>query len=476
MTRKRNNNSSNQRNPSNYDAYKGTDRVTRSQTSSPSQANDNSSSTGNNKGKHPPAKRVHLDNSQQSTSKGSNSASLTSQQLDEQEVARTYGQANATVPPPQDASQRVPQPPSEEARDQEVEMEESDQGTNENPPIDHTPIVPPTRLYAAVPFEEIKGKSLKAKIETMNKIFMSIFTYRGCSLRELKKVKYLTAQFTNQTDLDQACTLEIPAPTAEIPDKKIKLQIWSQIKPPVPADTVTLLNARTIQVIDIPLDVTGKMVTAAFKRYGIIEKLTMRTKHLFQQAYIRYADAASIQPFMKDHWCAFIQKHCVRVLPITLSQDDRTLRQQFCHKLAGIPRNCLPGDLFEFLKSINAKTCFIPQNIQNYRQHNFAFINFLNQEDYDRATLTSYSFQGNDLFWYGQSEKTCFTCGSPKHSVKVCPKRNQSHDPKKAQLSKLYQRYCPAQHKRPSAPPGGKKPFYADMAKQKPTPKQNKDT
>jgi hypothetical protein len=178
---------------------------------------------------------------------------------------------------------------------------------------------------------------------------------------------------------------------------------------------------------------------------------------------------------MKDHWCAFIQKHYVRVLPITLSQDDRALRQQFCHKLAEIPHNCLPGDLFEFLKSINAKTCFISQNIQNYRQHNFAFINFLNQEDYDHATLTSYSFQGNDLFWCGQSEKTCFTCGLPKHSVKVCPKHNQSRDPKKAQLNKLYQRYRPAQHKHPPSPPGGKKPSYTDMAKQKPAPIQNKD-
>jgi hypothetical protein len=282
MTRKRNNKSSNQRNPSNYDAYKGIDRVTHSQTSSPSQANDNSStSTGNNKGKQPPAKRVHLDNSQQSISKGSNSASLTSWQLDEQDVAKTYGQANASAPPPQDASQRVLQPPPEKARDQEIEMQESEQSTNENPPVDCTPIVPPTRLYATVPFEEVKGKTLKAKQETMNKIFMILFIYRGCLLRELKKVKYLTAQFTNQDDLDQACTLEIPALTVKIPDKKIKLQIWSQIKPPIPADTVTVLNVCTIQVIDIPLDVTGKMVTAAFKRYGTIEKLTMRTKHLF---------------------------------------------------------------------------------------------------------------------------------------------------------------------------------------------------
>jgi hypothetical protein len=294
MIRKRNNNkSSNQRNPSNYNTYKGTDRVTHSQTSSSEKANNNSNSSSS-KGKQLAAKRVHLDPSQQSTSKVLKPAALTAQQLDEQEVAKTYGPTNTTTPPPQDASQCVPQPPPEEARDQEIEMQESGQGINENPPIDRTPIVPPTRLYAAVPFEEVKSKTLKAKIETMNKIFISIFTYRGCSLRELKKVKYLTAQFTNQNDLDQTCTLEIPAPTTEIPDKKIQLQIWSQIKPPVPADTVTLLNARTIQVIDIPLDVTEKMVTAAFKRYGTIEKLTMRTKHLFQQAYIRYADAVSV--------------------------------------------------------------------------------------------------------------------------------------------------------------------------------------
>jgi hypothetical protein len=57
----------------------------------------------------------------------------------------------------------------------------------------------------------------------------------------------------------------------------------------------------------------------------------------------------------------------------------------------------------------------------------------------------------------------------------VCPKRNQSRDPKKTQLNKLYQRYRPAQHKRPPAPPVGKKPSYADMAKKKPAPKQNQD-
>jgi hypothetical protein len=103
MTHKHNNNSSNQRNPSNYEAYKGTDRVICSQTS-PEKANENFNSSSY-KGKQPAAKRVHLDPSQQSTSKVPKPAALTSQQLDKQEVAKTYGQANASAPPPQDTSQ-----------------------------------------------------------------------------------------------------------------------------------------------------------------------------------------------------------------------------------------------------------------------------------------------------------------------------------------------------------------------------------
>jgi hypothetical protein len=151
---------------------------------------------------------------------------------------------------------------------------------------------------------------------------------------------------------------------------------------------------------------------------------------------------------MSDVWTSFVLKNAVRVLPLTLSKDERLRRQQYCHKLAGIPRNCLAGDLVEFLKNINAKSCFIPRNFQTYRQQNFAFVNFANQEDFTQAPLTSYSFKGAPLFWCDTSTKTCFTCGSPDHSVKVCPKRNASRDPKKQQLERLYTKFRPAQHKK----------------------------
>ena len=317
--------------------------------------------------------------------------------------------------------------------------------------------------------DSVKGKTRSSKIEVLQKIFFSLTSFVSVKQRELKKIKYLAVELLNQENLQRALTLLIPTPTDDNPEKTATLQIWDEIKPPASVDVITDQNSRTIQVIDIPLNVTGKMVTAAFKRYGTIERLSMRTRNLFQHAYIRYTSADAIKDFKDTSWCSFIAKHCVRVLPLTLTAEERLLRQQFCLKLAGIPRNCQAGHLVGFLKSINAKSCFIPRNLQTYRQQNFAFVNFCNKDDFDRASLSSYSFQESRLYWCDQKAKTCFSCGSPNHSVKACPKRANARDPKNLQLKKLYNKFHPAQHKKRAkqhSPEDNSRSHHSDQQKQ----------
>ncbi|RIA82937.1 hypothetical protein C1645_834572, partial [Glomus cerebriforme] len=53
-------------------------------------------------------------------------------------------------------------------------------------------------------------------------------------------------------------------------------------------DTQNDIKRRTLQVIDIPLNLKAASVRARFKRYGEITRLTMRTRGLFQHAYIEY--------------------------------------------------------------------------------------------------------------------------------------------------------------------------------------------
>src|SRR5207244_4325614 len=168
----------------------------------------------------------------------------------------------------------------------------------------------------------IKDNSHSFKIDVLKKNIFNLNTFVAIKQRKLKKIKYLAIELLNQEDLQLALTFLIPTPTDEDPNKTATLQIWDEIKPPASVDAITEQNSRTIQVIDIPLNVTGKMVTAAFKRYGTIERLSMRTRNLFQHAYIRYTSAEAIKDFKDTHWCSFIAKHCVRVLPLTLTAEE----------------------------------------------------------------------------------------------------------------------------------------------------------
>src|SRR6266498_664340 len=367
--------------------------------------------------------------------------------LEKRIAALTYGTPLTTTL--LDASNNAsdkPLPP--ETISKEIDMQDADPIPEKELEVTLTVIEKPKSLFAAILMDTVKGKTRPAKIELLQKIFFSLPSFVSVKQREFKKIKYLAVEFLNQDDLQTALTLLIPTPTDEDPNKSATLQIWDTIKPPVSVDVITEQNTRTIQVIDIPLNVTGKMVTAAFKRYGTIERLSMRTRNLFQHAFIRYSSVDDIKDFMDTSWCAFIAKNCVRVLPLSLTAEQRLVRQQFCLKLAGIPRNCQAGHLVDFLKSINAKSWFIPRNFQTYRQQNFAFVNFITQEDLDLASNTSYSYQKSRLYWCDQKAKTCFSCGSPDHSVKVCQSRAASRDPKKIQLEKLYNKYRPAQHKK----------------------------
>ena len=392
------------------------------QASSSSQTNISKGTSANRSAKSPPpTKKLRSGKEIVISAKtlGKLPVELTGIDLEDSITRDTY--ASSTTPPldaSKDASQQQISPENPLV---EIDMQDVNQTPIPDKEVALTEITKKKSLFAAIRMDTIKGKSRSAKVELLQKTFFHLNSFSGVKQREIKKVHYLAIELLNQDDLQTAINTPVPTPADDNPDKTSTLQIWEEIKPPASVDLIQEQNNRTIQVIDIPLNVTGKMVTAAFKRYGVIEKLTMRTRNLFQQAFIRYNDANAIQPFMEEHWCTFISKDCVRVLPLKLTAEQRLNRQEFCHKLAGIPRNCKAGHLVDFLKSINAKSCFIPRNLNTYRQQNFAFVNFLNKEDFDRAPLTSYSFEKSRLFWCDQKAKTCFSCGSPNHSVKACP-------------------------------------------------------
>src|SRR5208282_4192339 len=175
-----------------------------------------------------------------------------------------------------------------------------------------------------------------------------------------------------------------------------------------------------------------------------------------QQAFIRFTDNNSVQPFYDEKWSTLILKDSVRVLPLGLTADARDARRAFVIKLTALPPKTTAHDIIDILQETKAQTCFIPRKMGTYNSCNYAYLSFRSEELLENAISIEYFYGNRELFWTPESQHTCHYCGSPDHLVTACPIRNEKKDisqSKKFQdnkLNKLYNKYRPAQHKKRS--------------------------
>ncbi|RIA86228.1 hypothetical protein C1645_829611 [Glomus cerebriforme] len=335
----------------------------------------------------------------------------------------------------------------------EEEMLDQDQQPNQE--YLPEPIIIPQQIEIALEAKYIPGRSPPKKVEKIKTTFSTYGNLNSVRRKALKQCLYVTAVFSDKVAADNACKHEFPFIDEDGNEVIHYFKYWTEIKPPMAPETKLLIDQRTIQVIDIPLNVQAALVRAVFTRYGNIEKLTMRTTKLFQHAFITFDSPDAIQPFFNDQWSEYILLDSVRIFPITLPESACQLRKDFGLKLGGIPPNFKAKNFLPFLNDLGAKTCFVPRNPNNYRQCRYAFVNFASQELADCASERVFSYEGHELFWCTQDEKTCHVCGRPDHEAKECPNKRKpkSENP----YNKLYNRYKPAGHrKRPKS--------YADAA------------
>ncbi|CAB4489575.1 unnamed protein product [Rhizophagus irregularis] len=246
-------------------------------------------------------------------------------------------------------------------------------------------------------------------------------------VRNVARKSYVCVHFSAQSDVDDALKRD----TAPLTNSQKEgasaptFTLFTTIKPDKTEDKKVAAKNCTIQVIDIPLYRKGADVRAAFSNFGNIVKLSLVTKGLYQNAYIQFDSTAALTYFTENAWSHFIYEDAVRVLPLTLSKNEQENRQLHCFKLIGLPRNTNARDLIEYLKSINARSCFLPRNAKNYRTFNYAYVNFLTEEDIIKAAQTHHSYKSKPLYWTSPDAQCCNFCGNPNHLAKSC-NRQQS--------------------------------------------------
>src|SRR5438045_2442028 len=222
---------------------------------------------------------------------------------------------------------------------------------------------------------------------------------------------------------------------------------FDQIKQPKTIDDINAKKDRTIQVLDIPLKNSTASVRTAFSKYGDIQKLTLRTKGPFQQAFITYLRKDSIAPFHTNHWSVYMMRQALRIIPITLSEEARALRRNFALKLSGLPRNTLSRDLEAIVSEVGAKSCVINRNPNNYLPVNYAYLNFPSTDALATAINKNCTLKGCPLFWTLPKSCTCNKCGSPEHITRMC--NSPIYKRKDPKWEKHYNQFKLAQHRKP---------------------------
>jgi len=380
------------------------------------------------------------------------------QQANSMDIDQTQAQ-ETTVPPLSDLQNQVAEnetSPSETAppdangsssnTNQTAQTTTADNRTNQQPPI-------PEELYEKIPkrtpfravalMESIKGKSPEARKREITRIFGNQAGYSGRGLIVLHHKTYMLIYFDSHELMTAAINQDLPTNEENVTYRFVP---YEEVKQPRTQEQILQEKQRTIQVIDIPLDIKGYEVRAAFETFGEITKLDMQTRGIYQHAFIIFKDLDTVGTF-QNLWSGFVLKHSVRILPLNLDQNQRNHRRKFNLKLAGFKSGTTARDLVHIIEDVKAKSFHIPRHKNTYKLLNYAFLAFDSEADQLAAAQKYYEFDGQKLHWGAPNMKTCHYCGNPNHIAVNCDalkERNKKRDPN---LQCLYNKYKPAQHR-----------------------------
>jgi prefoldin subunit 5 len=228
---------------------------------------------------------------------------------------------------------------------------------------------------------------------------------------------------------------------------------------------------RTIQIVNIPIEMRDYRVRGTFEKYGEIEDFSYFLEQKYgisMTAFITYKREESISKFYTEIWSEYIGPHLVYVLPTLLTSEERENRKSYAIKLSGLPFNMTSYDLDRYLREYNAKYWHIPRNPLNNRPKNYAIVYFGDEENFEIATSKTTYFKGKELYWVDMKSKTCHKCGSPDHLYVQCTE-NTPRQRKVNRTDKLREINAYNNNRRRPQPQGnGRRPqtkTYADATK-----------
>ena len=321
------------------------------------------------------------------------------------------------------------------ATDKGKSKETADESTNEEAFI-RVPKI--TRFFATVDEDKLPGKDAKERMVKLEHLLAASDGFLG--VKHFRNRKQISIYFATEYDLDKAINTNKSA----LPDATFNRINSKEIRS-AEAD-------HTVHVRDIPLYAKSETIKNFFAKFGKIVRFSMTTVGPWQQAFIVYEKGTSLDRLNVNIWSVDIMDFSCRTALMTLPKDARDEREAFVMKLTGLPRGTTHLDLKDIIKETNARTCFIPRSRTTYKNLNYAFVAFENDDDALKAFEKIFKIKSNRLYWTIPGQQHCYVCGDPTHKTNGCTNR-RTPNASKAQFNNLYERYKPAQYRTRVPPP-----------------------
>jgi hypothetical protein len=141
-------------------------------------------------------------------------------------------------------------------------------------------------------------------------------------------------------------------------------------------DQINEWKERTIQLVNVPLNIQNFQLRTVFGQFGNITEFYTKVKGNYLTAYITYDNKQPIQEFYDKVWSFYVGRFSVGIFPMLLSPEKRKKRNEHILKLSGLPANTHAMDLMLISQAINAKYVFIPRHPKTNRSLKHAYIYF----------------------------------------------------------------------------------------------------
>src|SRR2546429_261542 len=157
-------------------------------------------------------------------------------------------------------------------------------------------------------------------------------------------------------------------------------------------------DALTVLVTNIPLSFDNKTIYTALSKYGNVVDVRLRTKGIWQQAFVAFDHVDSVNIF-RTNWGIVYLKHFLKVAPLQLSNEDFQLRTKHTLKLTGLPHGTSVINLIDIIDCTKDKAINIPRSVKSYQGRPYAFFNFESEAALRLALQPEDTIAKADLSW-----------------------------------------------------------------------------